>query len=320
MQQEVSMKKSTKCMLFVAGAAITTIYVYNKFISCTATRKQLLSKENGNFFSWNNGNIFYTKKGTGSPVLLIHDADPTASSVEWSKIAHKLERTHTVYTIDLLGCGRSDKPGLDYTNYLYVQLINSFIKEIIGEKTTVIASNLSTSFVIMANHIDSSLFKKIILINPASLDQLSLIPDRLSKIKKTLIQLPFIGTFIYNLVTNPTKIDSSFRNNYFAKPQLISPTLEDIYYEAAHTNGSNGRFLYSSILGNYLNNNIFHALKKLSTPTLIIGSNNIKGTTHKLDDYHKLNQNLNIVRIMNGNLYPHLEIPEKTVQLIKDFL
>ena len=307
-------------MLFVTGAEIATIYAYNKFISSTATRKQLLSKEKGDFFSWNNGNIFYTKKGSGSPVLLIHDADPTASSVEWSKIAHKLEKNHTVYTIDLLGCGRSDKPGLDYTNYLYVQLINTFMKEVIGEETVVIASNLSTSFVIMANHMDSSLFKKIILINPVSLNELTLIPDRTSRIKKSLIQLPFIGTFIYNLVTNPRKIDESFRNNYFAKPQLISPTLEDTYFEAAHTNGSNGRFLYSSLLGNYLNNNISHALKKMSTPTLIIGSNNIKGTTHKLDDYHKLNPNLNIVRIMNGNLYPHLEIPEKTSQLINDFL
>ena len=314
------MKKSTKCMLIMAGAAITTIYAYNKFISGTATRKQLLSKEKGEFFSWNNGNIFYTKKGSGSPVLLIHDADPTASSVEWSKIAHKLEKNHTVYTIDLLGCGRSDKPGLDYTNYLYVQLINTFIKEVIGEKTVVIASNLSTSFVIMANHMDSSLFKKIVLINPVSLGELTIIPDRTSRIKKSLIQLPFIGTFIYNLVTNPRKIDESFRNNYFAKPQLISPTLEDTYFEAAHTNGSNGRFLYSSLLGNYLNNNISHALKKMSTPTLIIGSNNIKGTTHKLDDYYKLNPNLTILRIMNGNLYPHLEIPEKTVTLINNFI
>lgn len=307
-------------MLFVAGAAITSIYAYNKFISNTATRKQLLSKEKGDFFSWNHGNIFYTKKGNGSPVLLIHDADPTASSVEWSKIVSKLEKHHTVYAIDLLGCGRSDKPGLDYTNYLYVQLINSFIKEVIGEKTVVIASNLSTSFVIMANHMDPSNFKKIVLINPVSLDQLTLIPDRASKIKKSLIQIPFIGTFIYNLVTNPTKIDNSFRTNYFAKPQLISPTLEDTYFEAAHTNGSNGRFLYSSLLGNYLNNNISHALKKMTTPTLIIGSNNIKGTTHKLDDYYKLNPNLTILRIMNGNLYPHLEIPEKTVTLINTFI
>lgn len=320
MQGRFPMKKNTKRMLFIAGAAVATIYAYNKFVSCTATQKHLLNKEDGEFFSWKNWNIFYTKRGTGSPVLLIHNADATASSVEWTKIIHKLEKQHTIYTIDLLGCGRSDKPGIEYTNYLYVQLIHAFIKDIIGEKTTVIASNLSTSFVIMANHMDSSLFRKIVLINPVSIKQLTMIPDQLSNMKKSLIELPFFGTFIYNLFTTPTKIDDSFRKKYYAKPQLISSSLEDIYYESAHTGGSNGRFLYSSILGKYLNNNISHALKKLSTPTLIIGSNNMKGNTHILDDYHKLNPNLNIIRITNGSLYPHMEIPEKTSSLIHNFI
>ena len=314
------MKKSTKRMLFITGAAITAIYVYNKFVSCTATKKQLLSRENGENFSWKHGNIFYTKKGTGSPLLLIHDADPTSSSAEWGKIIHKLEKKHTVYAIDLLGCGRSDKPGIEYTNYLYVQLLQSFIKEVIGEKTSVVATNMSASFVIMANHMDDSLFNKMILINPVSLKQLTILPDQLSKVKKTLVELPFIGTFIYNLLTNPMKIDEAFRTKYYHKPQLISSTLEDTYYEAAHTNESNGRFLYSSMLGNYLNNNISHALKKLTTPTRIIGSNHLKGNTHVLDDYHKLNSNLDIVRITNGSLYPQMEIPEKTTSLINDFI
>lgn len=314
------MKKSTKRMLFIAGAAVTAIYAYNKFVSCTATKKQLLSKENGKIFSWKNGKIFYTKQGTGSPLLLIHDADSTASSTEWTKVIHKFKKQHTVYAVDLLGCGRSDKPGIEYTNYLYVQLIQAFVKEVIGAKTSVVASNMSTSFVIMANHLDNTLFEKIILINPVSLKKLTIIPDNISKLKKSLIQLPFIGTFIYNICTNPNKIDEAFRKKYYAKPQLISSTLEDTYYEAAHTNGSNGRYLYSSMLGNYLNNNISHALKKLTTPTLIIGSNSMKGNTHILDDYHKMNFNLEIVRITNGNLYPHMEVPEKTISLIHNFL
>ena len=55
-------------------------------------------------------------------------------------------KDHTVYTIDLLGFGRSEKPNLTYTNYLYVQLVTDFIQNIIGEKTDIIASNESISF------------------------------------------------------------------------------------------------------------------------------------------------------------------------------
>ena len=81
----------------------------------------------------------------------------------------KLEKKHTVYTIDLLGCGRSDKPNLTYTNYLYVQLITNFIKDVIGEKTDVIATGTSSSFTVMACNMEKNLFKKLILINPEDL-------------------------------------------------------------------------------------------------------------------------------------------------------
>ena len=211
------MKKSTKCILFTIGATAAAIYTYNKFIEKTASQNNLLSDKDGQYYKWKYGNVFYTKHGTGSPVLLIHDTDSAASSAEWSKLYSKLVKNHTVYAIDLLGCGRSDKPALEYTNYLYVQMILSFMKDVIQEKTTIVASNISASFVIMANHMDSSLFEKIILINPASLNQLDMIPDKLSKIKKTIIQLPFIGTFVYNIMNNSDHIDDAFRTKYSAR-------------------------------------------------------------------------------------------------------
>lgn len=314
------MKKSTKCILFTLGVSIAGIYAYNKFIEKKASQKNLLSDKDGELYNWKYGNIFYTKEGNGSPVLLIHDTDAASSSAEWNKLYARLVKNHTVFAIDLLGCGRSDKPALEYTNYLYVQMIQSFVKDVIQEKTFVVASNISASFVIMANHLDDSLFEKIILINPAPLYQLDMIPDDLSKMKKTIIQLPFVGTFIYNVMNNMQHIDASFRNRYISKTEIISSTMEDIYYEAAHKNGSNGRFLYSSLLGRYVNNTITHAVKSVSTPTLIIGSVEMKRYALALDDYHKVNNELDIVRITNGSLYPHMEIPEKINSLIEDYI
>lgn len=314
------MKKSTKCLLLTLGVSVATIYAYNKFVEETATQKNLLSDKNGQYYNWKYGNIFYSKVGSGSPVLLIHDTDASASSIEWNKLISRLAKKHTVYSIDLLGCGRSDKPALEYTNYLYVQMVQSFIKDVIQEKATVIASNISASFVIMANHLDETVFEKIILINPASLKQMDTIPDEISKIKKRIIELPFIGTFVYNMMNSAQRIDESFRTRYVSKPQLISSSMEDIYYEAAHKNGSNGRFLYSSLLGNYLNNSITHAVKTISTPTLIIGSVEMKKYSLALDDYHKVNTNIDIIRINNGSLYPHLEVPDKINSLIEDYM
>lgn len=314
------MKKHTKFILFTLSASVATIYAYNKFVEDTATKKNLLSDEKGNYYDWKYGSIFYTKTGNGSPILLVHDTNASASTAEWTKLLHRLEKNHTVYCIDLLGCGRSDKPAIEYTNYLYVQMLLSFMKNVIQEKTTVIASNFSASFVIMANHIDSSLFNRIVLINPVSLKQLDKLPDESLKLRKRIIELPFIGTFIYNMMNSADRIDDSFRNKYISRQQLISSTIEDTYYEAAHKNGSNGRYLYSSILGNYVNNSITHALKSMTTPTLIIGSVEMKKYAHVLDDYHKVNTNIDIIRINHGSLYPHMEIPDKIDSIIKDYI
>ena len=74
-------------------------------------RKYFNSNQRNSLSRWL---ILYTKKGSGSPVLLIHDIVPGACGYEWNRIEEELAMEHTVYTIDLLGCGRSEKPGVTY--------------------------------------------------------------------------------------------------------------------------------------------------------------------------------------------------------------
>ena len=171
------MKKGTKKFLFLSVATLAGMYAYNQFVASTSTKKNMLPTKNGSYYSWKQGNVFYTKTGTGDPVLLIHDTNSASSSVEWSKISKRLQKKHTVYTMDLLGCGLSDKPGLSYTNYMYVQLITAFIKDIIKSKTSVVASNFSSSFVIMANQLDASIIDKMIFI-----PSIPWMPCRISKV------------------------------------------------------------------------------------------------------------------------------------------
>ena len=89
----------------MSGAAI---YFLNKTLDTAAVRKNLLASAEKEIFSWQFGDIFYTKKGTGTPMLLLHDLHCASSGREWQYIEDTLAKDHTVYTLDLLGCGRSD--------------------------------------------------------------------------------------------------------------------------------------------------------------------------------------------------------------------
>ena len=75
------------------------------------------------------GTFIIPKRELGHRFFLIHDTLPGASGYEWSKIEDELAIDHTVYTVDLLGCGRSDKSSITYTNFVYVQMISDFIKK-----------------------------------------------------------------------------------------------------------------------------------------------------------------------------------------------
>lgn len=313
-------KNHTRHFLFVTTAALTGIYAFNRFVANKATSKNMLPTKNGSYYSWKQGNVFYTKTGSGKPVLLIHDVNSASSSVEWSKVVRRLQKNHTVYTIDLLGCGLSDKPAVSYTIYLYVQLITAFLKDVVGEKADVVATDLSAPVAIMTNQLDDTVIDKIILINPISLKVLDRVPDQESKLKQTIINLPLVGTLIYNLLFNPARVDRMFRNTYFSRPQLISDNMKDAYYEAAHMDDSHGKFLYSSILGNYMNGDIRHAIKKLDKPMYLITSRDLKNSRSTTEEYRKLNSHIEVTGISNCRLYPQLESAEKTSQIIESIL
>ena len=310
------MKKGTKKLLFFSAATVAGMYAYNQYVASASTRKNMLPTKNGSYYSWKQGNIFYTKVGSGNPVLLIHDTNSASSSVEWSKLTKRLQKKHTVYTLDLLGCGLSDKPGCSYTNYMYVQLITAFIKDVIKTRTAVVASNFSCSFVIMANQLDDTLMEKMIFINPVSLHAMDAMPDQQSKIRQTILNLPLIGTFIYNVLTNPKRLDRQFRYTYYGRPQLISPKIEDAYYESAHMDNSSGKYLYSSLLANFMNIDLRHAVKKLDKPVSFIISSDVKNNYKTVQEYRKLNSRIDVTYISNCKLYPQLENPEKVCQIL----
>ena len=314
------MKKCTRRFLFVTTTALAGMYAYNRLAANKAMEKNMLPTKNGSYYSWKQGNIFYTKSGIGKPILLIHDINSASSSVEWLKITRKLQKNHTVYAIDLLGCGLSDKPGVSYTTYLYVQMITAFIKDVIGEPTDVAAVNFSVPAVIMANQLDEGIIDKMILINPISFKILSLVPDRKSKLKQTFINLPLVGTFVYNLLYNQARVDRMFRNAYFSKPKLISDKLKDTSYQAAHMDNSRGKFLYSSILGNYMNGDIRHAVSKINKPVYLISCRDYKMGHDAAEEYQRLNTHIEVINISNCKLYPHLENPDKIRQIIESII
>ncbi len=313
------MKHKLKSSIVLGTTAFGVLHLVNKLITATALSKNVLKTNNGTYFNWRFGNIYYTKSGSGAPLLLIHDTTPSSSSYEWSELIDCLSKQYTVYAIDLIGCGRSDKPNFTYTNYLYVQLITEFIKEVIGEKVNVAASNYSTSFTILACYSNPDLFNKIMLINPPSVKKLNRIPDKKSKIIKYLLDLPIIGTTLYYILSSKDNIEYTFTEDYLDNPFHLQQKQLNAYYEGAHTGDGSGKHLLSSIEGNYLTVDVSRAIKEINNSIFIVSGSGLENEQKIAEEYVKLNASIECSTINHAKKLPQVETPEEISKLFKIF-
>ena len=233
------MKKVGKVIFWILAAAaklVVLIAAVNMIFSYIGQKKRGPIPENGKFYDWKHGKVFYHKRGKGAPVLLIHGLEPSHSSKNLSSLSKHLSDRHTVYSIDLLGFGFSDKPWITYTNFLYVQLIQDFVKNVIGEITDVVAYGGSALTALQAYHYDPSCLGKIVLIEPSRQESLKASKPFATKLKNVL-DFPLFGTFLYNMysLTGAAPVDRDGRHVFASRltghlttdistrPELLAP-------------------------------------------------------------------------------------------------
>lgn len=305
-------------LILSAGAATTTALI-NKAIKISATSRNVLSEPEALCYKWRLGNIHYTKTGSGKPILLVHDLAPSSSGYEWKNLAGKLAESYTVYTIDLLGFGRSEKPNLTYTNYLYVQLLSDFIKSEIGHRTDMVASGASTALGIMACSNSPELFNQLMFINPESILTCSQVPGKNAKLYKLFLDLPIVGTLIYHIACSKQALTKEFMTNFFYNPYSVRAGMIDAYHEAAHL-GESPKSVYASIKCNYVKCNIVNALKKIDNSIYLIGGADIDNIEECMEEYKEYNPAVETALIPNTKLIPQLEKPSEVYNLIQTFL
>lgn len=314
----MSIKRKLTFLAVFTGAAVGTMHIVNRVFQYISTADNLIDKDTYQYYSWRFGKIAYAKSGSGRPILLIHDLNVCSSSCEWHKVINRLSKTNTVYAIDLLGCGCSDRPILTYTNFLYVQLITDFIKDIIGERTDVIASGEASSFAIMACANDSTVIDRVILVNPHDLASQAKIPTKRSYMIKYLLLTPIIGTFIYNMKVNKRTIRESLLSLVYDQNSINEKDILTCF-EASHKDNTNSKYLFACQKSRFTNANIVCCLSKINNSIFIItGSANPENIV-AANQYQNHLPSIEILGINKTKQLPHLEKPEEFAEQVSVF-
>ncbi len=254
-------------LLMSGGAVLGAAALFNAFSRKGVDRlTNLIGGEEGGF-SWRDRRIAFTKRGEGPPILLIHGIHAAGWSYEWRDNVDYLARGNTVYTIDLLGFGRSDRPPLRYSARLYISLISDFVSQVIGAPCVLVASSLSGAYAIVLAARDPQRFPALALIAPTGLVRLNSPPGFAGDAGRLAVDSPIAGTALFNAMVARRTIRDYLRKSY-SDDSLVTREMVDIHYTTSHQRGA--RHAPAAFLTGHLNIDVRQALRRLSQPALLI--------------------------------------------------
>ncbi|XP_058203196.1 uncharacterized protein LOC131317630 isoform X7 [Rhododendron vialii] len=172
------------------------------------------------------------------PLLLVHGFG--ASIAHWRRNILTLAQSYTVYAIDLLGFGASDKPeGFSYTMDVWAQqLILDFLDEIVQRPTVLIGNSVgSLACVIAASDSSQSLVRGLVLLNCAGgMNNKAIVDDwrirlllPLFWVFDTLLKQKAIASFIFERVTQRDNLRNILLSVYGNKESVDEDLIEGTY-------------------------------------------------------------------------------------------
>ncbi|KAL1340141.1 hypothetical protein HN51_028463 [Arachis hypogaea] len=212
------------------------------------------------------------------PLLLVHGFG--ASIPHWRRNIKTLSQNYTVYAIDLLGFGASDKPpGFSYTMETWAELILDFLEEVIKKPTVLIGNSVgSLACVIAASDSSQKLVRGIVLLNCAGgMNNKAIVDDWRIKLVLPLLWLvdfllkqKGIASAIFERVKQRENLKNILSSVYGDK-ESVDEELVEIIREPANDEGALDAFV--SIVTGPPGPNPVQLMPKISVPVLLLWGN-----------------------------------------------
>ena len=270
-------------------------------------------------FEWRGHRVAYTVAGSGSPVLLVHAIHAAAWGYEWRRVAGPLAHRHTVYTIDLLGFGRSARPSVRYTPALYQALLLDFQRLVIGAPTALVASSLSAAYAIALGARDPGRFPALVLVAPTGLARLNQRrPGAADDLARLAVETPVAGTALFNGMVTRTNLRRWLEQCY-ADRARVTDELVDAYHAAAHQPGA--KHAPASFLAHHLDYDVREPLRRLAARTLIVwGEQARTAPVEEVRGFLTAKPDVEVAIFERAGDLAHDERPAEFVDLVTGFL
>jgi len=281
----------------------------------------------GTYWQWRGNSIYYVRAGQKQPqrppLLLVHGFG--ASTDHWRKNIADLQQDFEVWAIDLLGFGRSAKPNIEYSGYLWRDQLHDFITQVIGQPAVLAGNSLGgyTSLCVAAQCPDAA--AGVILLNSAG--PFSDTPENsssnplqktLGEIIRALLLQPWANYLLFQYVRKPAVIRKTLSKVYLDKSAVTDQLVEDIYRPSCDKGATD---VFASVFKTPQGDKVDFLLSQLQRPLLTIWGEgdpwmNSRDRGAKFKQYYP---NVTEYYIKAGHC-PHDEVPEEVNNLIRSWV
>lgn len=173
---------------------------------------------------------YYERLGnTGPALLLVHGIGGGSSVFQYRKNARAFaEAGYRVWVIELLGFGRSSRPAIRYTQDLHRAQIESFIRTIIQEPTTLVANGVSAAYTVRLAAEQPGLVSKMVLIGPTGLER-QIRPQDQGRLEQFDL-ISFFGPIVFGLFVTPLGQRFFLDQAYFSEASFTPEVIETYDY------------------------------------------------------------------------------------------
>jgi pimeloyl-ACP methyl ester carboxylesterase len=260
--------------------------------------------------------IFYTVKGEGKPLILIHGYG--AGIWVWEKQIEALSQGYRVYALDLIGHGFSDRPKIPYTEETYIHCLRDFMDGLKIEKATLVGNSMGGGVAwAMAIRFPQRVDRLVLIdcVPPDVLDQVKNESFRMLRAIKDIPFLPYLAMAARN--------KSSIRQillECISDTRLITLEVVKRQYQLSKIKGTPW-VLYSTLTQAKEALKLRDQFSQIRKPTLFIwGERDLIFPPQLGETLHQAIAGSRLLKIERSGHIPMWETPGEVNQAILEFL
>lgn len=314
------MKRKSLLGVAAGGAAAVGLELFNRSVRLPKGAVKPSLPGARTTWDWRYGELAVYRAGdtAAPPIVLLHGHNAAASAYEMRFPFSLLAEQFHVFAPDLLGYGASNRPAIEYTPQLYMDLIEDLLREVVQGPAAIVASSLTSSYAIEVAARSPEWVSALVLLCPTGVRVLDKQPFY-GPALNSLFRSPVLGEALFNGLASRASIAYYLKKQSYYDAGNVTDDMIEMYYNTAH--GPGARYAPAAFVSGKLYWDASDAWTRLQTPVLVIWGREAHFTP--IEDaaaFLATNPAAELQVIPRAGILPHDEQPEQVVNAITAFL